>query len=379
MRWGERRRETMDELKAKRDIIDDIDHQMAVLFEKRMTTIRDIARFKASNGMPVLDQGREDSVIRKNSPYIEDADIRAFYVNYMHSTMDISRRFMSNVISGMKIAYSGVEGAFAYIAAKKIFPGGNLISFKNFGDAYKAVESGECDCCVLPIENSYTGEVGQVIDIAFSGDLYINGVYSLPVNHNLLGIKGANLGNIRKVISHPQALEQCGEYISKNGFEIEEAGNTAYAAQKVAELNDGSLAAIASAETAELYGLDILDHDINVSNVNTTRFAVFSRTTGQSVDNKNNFILLFTVNDEVGALAKAVNIICSHGFNMRVLRSRPVKDTPWQYYFYVEAQGDQRSEEGVRMLKELSVCCARLKVVGHYAEEINLHKSGNLA
>lgn len=368
----------MDELSKNREIIDDIDKEMAALFEKRFKAVRDIAEYKAKNGMPILDSGREDVVIKKNSPYVEDPDIRAFYVNYMRSTMDISRRFMSNITSGMRIAYSGVEGAFAYIAAKKIFPSGNLVSYKGFEEAYASVISGECDCCVLPIENSYTGEVGQVIDITFAGELYINGVYSLPVNHNLLGVKGARMSDIKKVISHQQALDQCAEYLSKGGYETEEARNTAYAAKKVAELNDKSIAAIASAETAELYGLNILDHDINVSSVNTTRFAVFSRATELEIGNKNNFILLFTVNDEVGALAKAVNIICAHGFNMRVLRSRPVKDTPWQYYFYVEAEGNQRSEEGIRMLKELSVCCAKLKVAGHYTEEIDLHKAGKL-
>ncbi len=368
----------MDELKKNREIIDDIDREMAALFEKRFNAVRDIAEYKAQNGMPILDAGREDVVIRKNSPYISDPDIRAFYVNYMHSTMEISRRFMSNITSGMKIAYSGVEGAFAYIAAKKIFPSGNLVSYKSFEAAYNSVKSGDCDCCVLPIENSYTGEVGQVIDITFSGDLYINGVYSLPVNHNLLGVKGAKISDIKKVVSHQQALDQCADYIVKNDWESEEARNTAYAAKRVAELNDKSIAAIASAETADIYGLEVLDHDINVSNVNTTRFAVFSRATELEIGNKNTFILLFTVNDEVGALAKAVNIICSHGFNMRVLRSRPVKDTPWQYYFYVEAQGNQRSEEGIRMLKELSVCCAKLKVAGHYTEEIDLHKTGSL-
>lgn len=368
----------MDELRKNRDMIDSIDKEMASLFEKRLMAVRTIAEYKAANGMPILDAGREEAVIQKNSPYIQDPDIRAFYVNYIRSTMDISRRFMSNITSGMRIAYSGVEGAFAYIAAKKIFPSGNLVSFKSFDLAYASVVSGDCDCCVLPIENSYTGEVGQVIDITFAGDLYINGVYSLPVRHNLLGVEGSRKPEIKKVISHQQALDQCADYISLNGYEAEVSGNTAYAAKKVAELKDKTVAAIASEDTADIYGLKVLDHDINVSNVNTTRFAVFSRATELEIGNKNTFILLFTVNDEVGALAKAVNIICSHGFNMRVLRSRPVKDTPWQYYFYVEAQGNQRSEEGIRMLKELSVCCAKLKVAGHYTEEIDLQKSGKL-
>ena len=362
----------MDELSRSRETIDKVDEQMARLFEQRFIAVREAAEYKAGCGMPIQDADREADVIRRNSAYVEDPDIRTFYVNYMRQTMELSRRYMSNVTSGMKIAYCGVEGAYAYIAASKIFPNGNLISYKSFGDAYESVVSGECDCCVLPIENSFTGEVGNVVDLTFTGDLYINGLYSLPVKHNLLGVKGAGISDIRRVVSHQQALDQCADYIAKRGYDTEVAGNTAYAAKKVAEAGDKTTAAIASTETAELYGLEILDHDINVSNVNTTRFAVFSRSSDAPVSEHNNFILLFTVNDEVGALAKAVNIICAHGFNMRVLRSRPVKDTPWQYYFYVEAEGNQQSQEGVRMLKELSVCCARLKVAGHYTDEIGL-------
>lgn len=362
----------MSELEKNRELIDEIDKQMAELFEKRFATVREIARFKSQNGLPIQDPSREEAVIQKNAPYIEDPDIRTFYVKYMQSTMELSRRFMSNVTSGMKIAYSGVEGAFASIAAGRIFPNGNLVPFRNFDEAYESVVSGECDCCVLPIENSYTGEVGRVTDLAFSGNLYINGVYSLSIRHHLLGVEGAKPSDIRKVISHQQALDQCADYIHEKGFETEEAANTAYAAKTVAENGDKTVAAIASADTASIYSLSILDHDINASNVNTTRFAVFSRFAETPITNRNNFILLFTVNDEVGALAKAVNIICAHGFNMRVLRSRPVKDTPWQYYFYVEAEGNQHSEEGVSMLRQLSVCCARLKIAGHYAEEVNL-------
>ena len=106
----------------------------------------------------------------------------------------------------MKIAYSGIEGAFAYIAAKRIFPDGELIAFGDFHSAYKAVEKNECDHAVLPIENSYAGDVGQVTDLMFQGELFVNGVYTLNVVQNLLGVKGSSLQTISKVVSHPQSL-----------------------------------------------------------------------------------------------------------------------------------------------------------------------------
>ena len=101
----------------------------------------------------------------------------------------------------MKIAYSGIEGAFAHIAAKRIFPAEELISYGDFRSAYEAVEKGECDYAVLPIENSYAGEVGQVTDLMFQGGLFVNGVYTLNVMQNLLGVKGASVESVRKVIS----------------------------------------------------------------------------------------------------------------------------------------------------------------------------------
>lgn len=364
----------MSSLNEQRNKIDALDREIAKLFSERMETAGEIAKIKAGNGLPVFDAAREAQVLEKNAALLENPALRAYYVSFLQSVMDISKRYQSSLLEGMKIAFCGVEGAFANLAAKRIFPSGRLVSYDSFSAAYNAVTSGECDCCVLPIENSTAGEVGQVIDLTFFGSLYINGVYALPVTHHLLGLEGALPGGIKKVISHPQALMQCADYIAEHGYQTENSSNTAVAAQTVAALKDSSVAAIASKETAALYGLTVLDHDINANNANTTRFAVFSRSQNETVASENHFILLFTVNNKVGALAKAVNIISAHGFNMRVLRSRPVKDIPWQYYFYVEAAGDQRSDEGQRMLRELSVCCDSLKIAGHYPREIDLSK-----
>ncbi len=365
----------MDEkMSLSRKKIDETDREIARLFEKRMEAVKEVAYYKQAHGLPVYDKKRETEIINKNSAYIRDKQVLPYYVSFFNAVLQCSKDYQNSILNGMRVAFCGVEGAFANIAAKKIFPTGQMISFDDFRTAYKAVENGECDCCVLPIENSTAGEVGAVLDLMYAGSLYINGVYSLPVVHHLLGTKNAEKETVRKVISHPQALMQCADYIEKYKLASENASNTAVAAQTVARLNDASVAAIASRETAELYGLKILDHDINASSANTTRFAVFSRAGNPATEKENHFILLFTLNNAVGALAKAINIISAHGFDMRVLRSRPVKGVSWQYYFYVEAVGDQFGEEGIRMQKELSVCCVELKVIGHYQHEIDLGK-----
>ncbi len=270
----------------------------------------------------------------------------------------------------MKIAYSGIEGAFAHIAAMRLYPNEELISFKSFKEAYDAVVEKKCDAAVLPIENSYAGEVSQVSDLMFSGDLIVEDVYGLAITQNLLGIPGAKKSDIKKVISHPTALEQCENYIYENNFEPEGAVNTARAAYRVAKMNSKEVAAIASEETAALYGLEVIEKDINESKDNTTRFAVFINKEDEKpeskAEKKNAFILLFTVPNIAGGLAKAINIIGDYGFNMHILRSRPMKSIAWNYYFYVEAEGDITNEYGREMIARLSFWCDTVKIVGRY-------------
>ena len=238
------------------------------------------------------------------------------------------------------------------------------------------MESGECDVCVLPVENSYAGEVGQVTDLMFNGSLHVTGMYVLPVTHHLLGIPGASLDGVRRVVSHPQALSQCAGFIRRHHLETVQASNTARAAQSILENGDPSVAAIASIETAQLYGLEILERGINESGLNSTRFAVFSRAeNNQAAGKDTSFLLLFTVNHVAGALANAIHVIGKHGFNMRVLRSRPMKELPWHYYFFAEMAGDDRSEEGQSMMRELAQHCNVLKVAGRFSAEINLKEA----
>ncbi|MBO4446760.1 MAG: hypothetical protein J5764_01390, partial [Bacteroidales bacterium] len=226
-----------------------------------------------------------------------------------------------------------------------------------------------CDAAVLPVENSFAGDVGGVMDLAYSGSLHINMMAELDITQNLLGVKGAKLSDVRKVISHPQALAQCAAYISEKGFSVEEAGSTSDAARMVAETGDSSVAAVASVETASLYGLDVLERHINTAGANATRFAVFSRAGCMVADasaQDEHFILVFTVRNEAGALAKILNVIGSHGFNMSNLHSRPAAGMLWKHYFFAELEGSAGSENGQDLIRQLETVCDRLKLVGTY-------------
>lgn len=359
----------MDKLEKARNTINATDKKIAALFCERMAAVKEVADYKKEHGLKVYDEEREEELIAKNATYVEDPVVRSYYVNFLRGLMAVSKQYQTRLNEGMKVAYSGVPGAFAHIAAKKIFPDGRYISCVDFPSAYASVEKGESDLCVLPIENSFAGEVGQVTDLLFNGALFVTGVYDLAVSHNLLGVPGAKLSDIKTVVSHPQALSQCEPYIRFHGFAEIKEKNTAVAAKNVALGDDKTVAAIASAETARLYGLEILDHDINEDSGNTTRFAVLSRVENKVSKSDAKFIMLFTARNVAGSLAKAINIIGQHGFNMRVLRSRPIKERSWQYYFYVEAEGDAYSEEAKEMCAELAKQCEKVKIIGSFAKE----------
>jgi len=323
-----------NKLEEARKIINEVDSRMAELFVKRMKAVEMVCEHKMEFGLPILDQKREDAVIERNSALVDDDILKEYYIDYLKHMMSVSRAYQYRIQRGLKVAYSGVEGAFAHIAAGRIFPEGNRISYSDFKAAYDSVVKGESDVAVLPIENSYAGEVGQTIDLIFSGELFINGIYELEIHQNLLGVPGAMVEDIKKVISHPQALSQCHDYIKMRGFEAEDANNTALAAKTVAQANDKSLGAIASSETAEIYGLKVIEANVNKSGENTTRFAVLSKVKAAS-STLTSTVLMFTVKHEAGSLANAIGIIGQYGYNMTSLRSRQMKKHSWQYYLYV--------------------------------------------
>ena len=355
-----------NKLDEARRIINEVDAQMAELFVRRMRAAETVYEYKKELGLPILDEKREAAVLEQNSALVEDEALKGYYTDFLKNVMSLSRAYQHRMQSGLKVAYSGVEGAFAHVAAGRVFPDGNRLSYSDFKAAYDAVVSGECDVAVLPIENSYAGEVGQTMDLIFSGSLFVNGIYELEIHQNLLGLPDATVDDIKKVTSHPQALSQCHDHIKLRGFATEESNNTALAAKRVAVSGDKSLGAIASLETAEIYGLKVLEANINKSGENPTRFAVLSKVRAESPA-LTSTVLLFTVKHEAGSLASAIGIIGKYGYNMTALRSRPMKKHSWQYYFYVEIDGDTGTENGARMLEELGGVCDQLKVVGAFA------------
>lgn len=362
----------MANLEKARQTINEIDMKMASLFEERMEAVKEVAEYKKNHGLQITDANREEIIVNQNSNYIKNEDLKSYYINFLRSNIEISKTYQLKLFEGMRVAFSGVKGAFADIAAKRIFETAVRATYPDFKSAYDSVVNGECECVVLPIENSYNGDVGQVMDLIFFGPLYINGIYDIEIIQNLLGLRGTSVKDINEVISHPQALGQCANYIAKHGFNCVEALNTAVAAKTVAESGRTDLAAIGSEEAAAEFGLEKIEGHINESSKNTTRFVVLSRTPKAESVNDKHFVLVFTVNNEAGSLGKAISIIGENGFNLKALKSRPTKELVWSYYFYAEGEGNINSDKGKLMLKKLEECCNNVKIVGSFEKEISL-------
>lgn len=359
----------MNDINEARKIIAETDGAIASLFERRMAAVEEIAKYKKEHALPIVDAEREAALLEKNLSAIENAEYRPYFVGVFKALTDVSKSYQRKLLEGMRIAYSGVPGAFAHLAVKKAFPDAECVAYPDFAAAYEAVTSGECDAAMLPIENSYNGDVGQVMDLSFFGSLRINGIYAAEVTQNLLAAPGTKIEDITEVISHPQALGQCENYVRRHGWKTTKSASTAVAALTVKNSGRRDVAAIASEEAAEEYGLVKLEGHIEESRSNITRFALFTRSAKAPSDKDCRFVMTFTVNNEAGSLGRAVSVIGYNGFNLRALKSRPTKKLSWEYYFFAEGEGNINSADGRQMLKELDLCCNNVTILGSFEED----------
>lgn len=355
--------------------IDRIDREMAELFAERMQAAAVVAAYKEEHGLPVEDKAREAEMIARNTERLPPA-YRPYYRNFLVGTITESKRYQRLLVSGLRVAYSGVEGAFAHVATMRIFgEPGEKVACPDFATAYRSVESGACHCAVLPIENSYAGDVGQVMDLAWRGSLTISGIYDLPLSQCLLAKPGVTLAEVREVVSHPQALAQCQPYLRRQGWIQTTAVNTAVAARTVAAGERREVAVIAARETAELYGLQVLENDINEQKSNTTRFAVFSTAACEIKPSDNHFVLLFSCKNQPGTLGDAISVISRHDYNLKCLKSHPTGVENWAYYFYAEGEGNLGTEAGQTMRRELERVCNSVRVLGSFSGERMLNRT----
>lgn len=356
----------MDQLEQARREIDEVDAQLAALFERRMRAVVQVARYKKEHGLPIHDPAREEQVLERSALRIEDPALRPYYLDHVRNRMAVARQYEALLLGQNRVAYQGVEGAFAHIALKNLFPHAEAVSCPTWDEVFSRVSEGDAAYGVVPFENSHAGDVSAVLDLCYNHpELWVVQVYDLPVRQNLLVLPGVTLPEVRHVYSHQQAISQSETFLKQMRLPCTAMANTAMAAKYVAESGDRTLAAIASRETADLYGLEVLVPDINTDGDNTTRFIVISR---EKPTKGNRFSLLFTVDNKPGKLAAVIQKIGASGFNMESIKSRPMPRMPFEYYFYAELVGDPAGAESEALLRDLDSTCRTVRMLGVYTK-----------
>lgn len=355
----------MNELEKARKEIDAIDGELARLFEKRMQAVNDVAAWKKANEMPVFDGGREAEVIAKNESRIEDDDLKEDFGKWIQYLMDLSKKRQREMLAINTVAYCGVEGAFAHSVTEQLFPHATKMSCSSFDQVFSAVVEHKAQYGILPLENTNSGLVGEVLDGLMDYPVYIDEIADMRIEQCLLGLQEAELKDVRWVYSKDQALWQAKNFLDALNVETIPYPNTAMAARYVASQNDPSKAAIGARENAGLYNLKILAENIEFDTSNTTRFLVISSRESEKGGNYSS--LLFSVKNEVGCLAKAINVISAFGLNMDCLQSRPRKGHPFEYFFYIQSEGNLSPENRDVLMQALSQVCVIHKWLGSYS------------
>ena len=263
------------------------------------------------------------------------------------------------------VGYSGVPGAFGEQAAMECFPEGTLRPYAHFSDVFSAVQRGEVNYGVVPIENTAGGSIYEVYDRLGDTGCSIVGEHLVAVRHCLLARPGVKRADVREVCSHEQALRQCREFLRKEPWTQAVCSNTAEAARQTAASPRTDLAAIASRRAAQCYGLCVLEEDIQDRTDNVTRFVVIAAQP-VALSGMGKVSLTFTLKHAVGALHTVLAIFASHGLNLCKIESRNIPGRSWEYRFYVDYEGELRQEAIERILAVLAAYTNEIRLLGCY-------------
>jgi prephenate dehydratase len=264
-----------------------------------------------------------------------------------------------------RVGYQGEPGAFSEQAVGLLFSDADAVPHRSFRSIFQAVVDGDVRYGLVPLENSQAGSINETYDLLASGSVWIVGEVFLQVDHALLALPGTAAGDIRRVLSHPQALAQCEEYLADLGAEIVPVYDTAGAARHVAEDGRPGDAAVASRRAAELYGLVVLAEAIQTHRDNLTRFAAIA-TDPTPLGPPGRTSIVFEVANQPGSLYRSLRPFAERGLNMSKLESRPVGSTPWQYRFYLDVDAGTGEPAFQEALEEMRSDVAALKVLGSY-------------
>ena len=347
------------DLKDYRAQLDTIDDQMTALFKQRMEIVRHVADYKKETNTPVMASGREREILYRVTGLcgqeLEE------YTKILYSTiLELSRDYQEDRLSTGEsalvreilaaaertgefpkraiVACQGAEGAYSQMACDKLFPVSQILYCNRFEGVFRAVEAGMCRYGILPIENSSAGSVTEVYDLMERYNCKIVRSLKLKVEHCLLARPGVQLKDIKEVVAHEQALNQCSEFLKSSGAKVTVFSNNAAAAKYVSESGRTDIAAIASANCAGLYGLNILSDHVANSDHNYTRFICISKEL-EVYEGAGKITFVASASHRPGSLYSLIAKFATRGLNICKLESRPIpgKDFEFRFYFDVEA------------------------------------------
>ncbi|MBR5614664.1 MAG: prephenate dehydratase [Clostridia bacterium] len=376
----------MNDLEILRKKIDEIDSQLLPLFLSRMECSAGVAEYKRANNMPVLDKQREKQILENKIEKVSN-ELKIPVYDFFSTIMKISRVAQAKALvseegrtpwlkdfdegelkSDPTVAYQGVPGANSETALIQFFGKDcKRINTSTFGKVVDAVENGEADYGILPLENSSTGVISSAYDLLEKRDAFIVAEVAVPIDHCLVGLPDAKLEYIRTVYSHEQGYMQCKEFFDKYPkMEFHPYHNTAMAAKMIVETDDIDKAAIASKRTTEIYNLKVLAENISTIGGNTTRFAVIAK---RGILNKScrKISILFTLPDESGALSHVLSVFADNGLNLVKIESRPSHDGNFEYLFFVDFEGSLLDNTVNGIMAEISASTSSLKILGNYS------------
>jgi chorismate mutase/prephenate dehydratase len=351
-----------EELARLRDAIDAVDLEILASLNLRAQLVKQVGEEKRTRQAPVYVAGRERDLIarlkdRNEGPFPSTA------IGHVFREIISATRSLEEVV---RVAFLGPEGTFSHQAVARQF-GAQIDSMpaSSMREVFTLTQQGKAHYGVVAVENTTEGAVAETFDALVESELSICGELMLEVTECLLSSSG-RIDEIRKLASHPQPLGQCRLWIQRNlpGVDIVETASTAAAAQLAA--GDPAVAAIASEVAADVYGLKVIEREIEDSPGNTTRFLVIGRETpAPSGDDITSAV--FTVRkDQIGALYRLLEPFARYGVNLNSIQSRPMKGKPWEYLFFVDMQGHAEDENVEKALGEASAVAHSHKTLGSY-------------
>ena len=378
------------DIKDARKSIDEIDDQLTELFEKRMKLSAEIAEYKRQNAKSVADPARERDIINRVTEAV-GPDMERYAKTLYQTLFDVSRSYQKKLLSGQSaltkkieavadstptefprravVACQGVEGAYSQLACDKLFEFPSIMYFNNFEGVFGAVESGLCRYGVLPLENSSAGSVNAVYDLMNKHSCYITAGVKLFIDHTLLAPEGVALSDVREIFSHEQAIGQCSVFLNglKN-VKVTVCENTAMAAKAVAASGRRDVAAIGSRDCAELYGLRVIETNIQNTANNYTRFICISKEL-EIYPGANKTSIMMTLQHKPGSLYHVIARFAALGLNLTKLESRPITGSNFEFMFYFDIDASVYSPELRSLISELENDGEQFAYLGSYSEK----------